>query len=201
MNIEMSEENNVEQGLITRASFAELDRYVGQDKYKGYLDQIWPFIDASPITPRSIDGLILDGWVVEREEKKLLRSGKCDRETKTITLFGSTEQFERRPYSRDVTLIHELVHAHYAFLNSHITDGKNAIEDKIGEPMTEWMARQLRATPDILQAAVLGFDLEPYVYDRASYVAFVVMNPPGQKLFPFTYEFIGDIELALDADK
>ena len=197
----MSEENNVEQGLIAEASFAELDRYVRQEKYRGYVDQIWPLIDANPITPHSIDRLITEGWIAEMDDAKIGRGGKCDHEKKLITLFGSDAQYERKPYSRDMTLIHELAHAHYPSLNSQMTPtGERVITDKIGEAMTEWIARQIRTEPEVLRAAVLWFDLEPYVYDRASYIAFVVMNHPGQKLFPFTYNCIGEIELARETD-
>ncbi|MBW2986152.1 hypothetical protein KY333_02165 [Candidatus Woesearchaeota archaeon] len=187
---------------ITEASFAELEAYLSLERNRWFIDDMWPLIEANPITPHSIDRLITDGWAVEKDEKKLFRRGQCDFDTKLITLYGNTEEYRRKPYSRDVTLMHEVVHAHYPRLNSQTTTtGEKFITSKIGETMTEWIARQIRTVPEVLRASVLWFDLKPYVYDRASYVAFVAMNPPGQKLFPFTYNCIGEIELALDADK
>jgi hypothetical protein len=187
---------------ITRASFAELEAYLSLEKNKWFIDEMKPLIEANPVTPHSIDRLITEGWVVEKDEKKLFRRGQCCFDDKRITLYGDTKEYRRKPYSRDVTLMHEVVHAHYPRLNSQKTPTGEIFEtDEIGEPLTEWMARQLRAEPDVLRASVLWFDLEPHVYDRASYIAFVMMNPPGQKLFPFTYNCLGEIELARNGDQ
>jgi len=71
MNTEMIDLSNVEQGLITQASFAELEAYLSLEKNKWFIDEMKPLIEANPITPHSIDRLITDGWVVEKDEKKL----------------------------------------------------------------------------------------------------------------------------------
>jgi len=201
MNTEMIDLSKVEQGRIAEASFAELEAYLCQEKNKWFIDEMKPLINTNPITPLSIDRLITEGWIVEMYYSQSGITGTCNQETKTITLFGSTNKYKRKPYSRDMTLMHEIVHAHYPCLNSQITStGERFKTNKLGEPMTELIARQIRTDSEILRASVLWFDLKPYVYDRASYIAFVLMNPPGQKLFPFTYNCLGEIEMKIDAD-
>ncbi len=97
-------------------------------------------------------------------------------------------------YDRDVTLMHELIHALYE-------DGSNILYDAsiklprevrlVNNAIVDWLARKARANPEILHAAIKIFEfaaleLMPQVYDRASFEAFG-MEANGQRVFTFMY--------------
>ncbi len=81
-----------------------------------------------------------------------------------------------KEYARDISLFHELGHAWYdqsakfPFPDSALSQ-KEERHIRNGA-IIEWLARQWRATPDLLRHAVHSFCLPEQIYDRASYEAF-----------------------------
>ena len=89
-------------------------------------------------------------------------------------------------YPRDLTLFHELGHAWYDHTaNFPFPDLWSPLEERHirNGAIIEWLARQWRATPNLLRHTIHSFGLKEYIYDRASYEAFA---PKEQQLgFPF----------------
>jgi hypothetical protein len=77
-------------------------------------------------------------------------------------------------YQRDKALFHVLMPAHYGVwvsaAESH-DDGTPNLFSQDNRTIVEWLARQARANPKLLNLAINLFELQPQVYDGASYLA------------------------------
>ena len=143
--------------------------------------------DESKITTKSIEGLVNEGWIVISDlsfkpgyDAFGYAFGHPIKEIiLTKGLYG---------YVRDLTLFHEVVHAH--FLHK---DKEELVTTGLCEYLIEWKARQLRADPKMLKKAVLSFNLEPnYYQDKSCLEAFFPNSltgngeEQGQLTFPFS---------------
>jgi len=166
-------------------------RHKPNESYPQREADFWKKIESHPLTPASIQQLIKDGWRLYYATPGS-HYGGAQFKSKSLFVDISID-----PYERDKILLHEFVHIHY---------GKNLLNDSLqidghynklrheNRVIVEWLARQYRADPQLLRAAVLCFGLEPKVYDKASLEAFPEYGPkygldtilsPQQKYFPF----------------
>ena len=121
-----------------------------------------------------------EGWQVRKEKLETLL-GVCHRPEKKVTI-----KQELRGFQRDVTFLHELNHAYLGptFKDVPAILQKEEVHEAcIRSIIIEWAARRARANPRVLHSAVLTFDLEPQIYDHASYCAF--HNLEQQMTFAF----------------
>lgn len=138
----------------------------------------FPLFEAlfeNPITPHSIEELFKNGWQIRTSS--FVKYGECDSAGKEITLNGNLT-----PLARDVTICHEITHAHYPDSCREPNELYNLCKaDHLQrEFVTEWEARRLRANPRILRAIAgqLGgtsdkdYSFQPIIYDRATFLAF-----------------------------
>ncbi len=181
----------------SNAKWNELDSYVQiiqfEQPYKKFLKEI----KNKPITKESINELIKNKWKVHLDYSGHIgsRRGICLFKYKTIELNS-----DLKGYIRDRILFHEIVHACYG----EISSDSLATEEEYGQHIvhgnrciTEWLARQLRSEPEMLEHAVKSFRLEPYLYDHISYQAFC----PGfdkQLVLSFTEEYFKNLKILMD---
>lgn len=166
-----------------KAAWNDLDAYVRylKDISSRFGDHksFFNLIISNPFTKKSVDQLISIGWNLTTD---LIYEGSINPDNKTIYLREDLED-----YRRDSTLFHELVHAWYGECSYDIP-----IEDqhrRENAAITEWLARKLRAQPDLLKHVIKSFDLQPHVYDRISLEAFVGKD---QSTFSFMEESINN---------
>ena len=129
----------------------------------------------NPITIKSIDKLIIEGWEVSYIKNKLtvLLGGLIPDQKKIVIKSTLT------PYQRDLTLFHELAHIHYPYSKSN----DNTYRYKWNEIFIEKIARDTRINPELLRHAITTFGLEQHIYDEASYQAFYPKNKNQLKFF------------------
>lgn len=116
--------------------------------------------------------LYLLGWEVEL---KRLYKGECSGliipKKKLIKIDNRMSNYER-----DVTLMHELVHAWFCkYFNETLPDDEPPekkvvltlaeMEQKRNSAVVEYIARRLRAQPPVLHAALKYFDIPVHIYD------------------------------------
>ncbi|MBU0456810.1 MAG: ImmA/IrrE family metallo-endopeptidase [Nanoarchaeota archaeon] len=139
-------------------------------------------IQDNPITVESIDALAKKGWYVQF--KSLCSSLKGGIVENKILLKENLS-----PYERDKTLFHELVHIHYpTYLSCKSERALSLFTELQIEAITEWLGRKARADHLLLREAIKSFELEPQVYDQASYRAFRIVKE--QLAFPFAQDII-----------
>ena len=99
-----------------------------------------------------------------------------------------------KPHQRDITLFHELAHLRHPILLSSRTDTRMTPFGEYGrEIIVEYLGRKARADPELLRHTVVSFELEPKIYDKASYVAFTGIK--GQQCLSFMSEEYATIQL------
>ena len=157
-------------------SWGELEKYVSEIQDERYNE----IIENPGITCESISNLFREGWRVGLLE---CREGLCVPSTKKITLNKSLIE-----YQRDEVLFHELVHAHYpVVLDDSLLSGPFSVQS-IRNGVTEYVARILRANPEILKHTIEVFGLEPQIYDGPSFIAFSYLNKEMlEKQIPFEF--------------
>lgn len=153
---------------------------------------IWEMITSNPFSRESVDSMVSKGWKIWLIDLEGFESmgGGCWTELKCIILKHRLEGFER-----DVTLFHELLHAHYGDeLTDRKTEGQKGEENFL---IIEWIARQSRADPELLKYTINTFQLEPQIYDKVSCQAFAPdwqsldnYISGRQKAFPFLRQFV-----------
>lgn len=164
------------------ATWEELEKYVNLRRVSNSRS-VWLDIDYRPVTPDSVDTL------VKRCKLNVLPlngQGVCMPDIGLILLSDRLDNYER-----DIVLFHELVHCHYPALND-VKDSPYKDENGV---ITEWLARKARANFKVLRHAILGFGLEPRIYDLASAMAFY---PPHvdfirQLAFPFAQKYFDEL--------
>lgn len=170
------------------SSWIELDEYVcwllAQRKYRDVSEAL----RDNPITPKSVAGLVADGFEVR------LNNGIGGVASSKLKIIGVGMGNGLNGYQRDKNLFHEIVHIHYGhILDDGCRDGDGCSVDGISQgersAITEWMGRQCRAKPELLRSAVLGFGLEPRVYDRPSYESLFSNSSGRQLMFPFAEDY------------
>lgn len=161
--------------VTVNSSWEDLDYAVYVFKGDDPDRQIWKQLRDKPVTPQSIRELFIRGWRVNTSS--FVTDGKCMYSIEEITINNNLS-----PFHRDVTLCHEIVHAHYPETANEPSDFYNACKkDHLErEFITEWEARRLRSNPHILRALARQFDgkdshdyvFKPFIYDRATFLAF-----------------------------
>ena len=152
----------------------ELEKYVFEtEKYRH-------IVEKPKITCGSISELFDQGWRVNMTEMSST-SGLCIFSHKRIVLGKNLIE-----YLRDKVLFHELVHAHYpVVLNDLLPSGEKLIRSGV----VEYVARTLRANPEILKHTIEVFGLEPQIYDGASFIAFSSLNKEMlERQIPFEFD-------------
>jgi len=114
------------------APWFDLDPYV-ENLFWNHLFKV---NKSNPITKDSIDDLRWDGWTVIQGEKNSLNFPR-----RVICLDSSLEC-----YMRDKALFRGIVHAHVAYQEETALD-----RSKHTKAMVEWIARTLRADPNLLR--------------------------------------------------
>lgn len=166
------------------APFSELERRISNHKKQFRFSRIFGRLKHEPIIKETIDKLIMEGWQIREGD-----DSRLDTKRKIIYLEKGISDYER-----DVALFHEISHIPYgndlydAFASLRI--GFDAERNEI----TEWLARQLRADPELLKHTILAFGLEPRIYDKISFLAF---HPEAEKVslsekqlaFPFAQDY------------
>ena len=140
---------------------------------------------ARPLNSNSFEQLKKEGWGIKETALPESYNGVCHSDTKKIEVRPNLA-----PYERDKTILHELVHAWYG-----LRDGLFYPQE---EAVTEFLARKVRANPLLLKAALGAFDVELFIYDRASYQAFHQASAPQQLAFPFYDHHSPKLELLMD---
>lgn len=184
---------------VSGLSFDFLGRAINRIKHSSPDRLIWKLIKENPLSANSIKQMVQRGVRVETGHSCAgVNGGPGIPETIVLSLMS-----ENNPYERDKELFHELEHVHYgrelrdllkryeygttedgARLNGLLTKDK-ADENRI---ITEWLARQDRAKPELLRAAIIYFKLTPHIYDSSSREAFGKKynhEIDGQFLFQF----------------
>ena len=174
------------------ASFAELQEFVYRTYYyncSGAGNYFWNGIRKNPIDRPRIIHLKNDGWKINKIPESLLRfEGLCVYDKKEIRISE-----EHGSYQRDKAICHEIVHAVYGEISMDLyllekDDDKKLIK-KRNNALTEWYARQIRATPTLLSSIWKNFDISPKIYDLVSLMALdfeITRNP--QRIFPSFYK-------------
>ena len=148
------------------ASWRTLEQFVREDRVS--MGRLYKIFEGRPLTGEAI---------IEMQERRFEITFKKMRDYGTMYLQrDGSAQIELRKgmhgYNRDKTLMHELAHFWYSpFLN----DGESEKDKKRRSKncaRTEWLARRARADPNTLFQAIMISQLEPKIYDRASYEAF-----------------------------
>ena len=146
---------------------------MGWEKLEEYVERLVSIFKDKPyrkiienpeITCKSISSLFKEGWRVELLEYDKGLGGLCYPENKEITLNKSFVK-----YQRDKVLFHELVHAHYP---GELSDAGLEWNADTHNAIVDYLARIHRANPVLLKHAIETFGLEPYIYDRPSFLAF-----------------------------
>ncbi len=156
--------------LPTAMKWDELNGYVLGLRDDRWKDKVFRLVREKPITPRSIDSLVADGWKVVEGDYTMTHLS-VDGKNGLIEVKESLEG-----YKRDRDLFHEIVHAIYertcfsALLVDHWLDIEECYRDLA---FVEWVGRKARANVENLRVAIRGFKLRSYIYDRISYLAFV----------------------------
>ncbi len=172
--------------------WTELDRYVcsllAQRRYRDASEAL----KDNPITPKSIAGLVADGVRVR------LYDGVGGHALSKLKIIGVGEGNGLNGYERDKNLFHEVVHMHYGhILHDGCRDGDGCSVDGISQgersAITEWIGRRCRAKPELLRSAILGFGLEPRVYDRPSYESFLSNSLGRQLMFSFAEDYFKSV--------
>lgn len=148
--------------LMTNApyrTFAEIEARVKVIRKDFPHRRIWQAIEE-PMTTDSIDSLIGDGWVVKTEQEDTYSKPWLNEIGLEYGLNG---------FARDRALFHEIAHA---LLGEEASDNLLARFRDDNNTIVEYLARQLRANPEILRHSVLAFNLEPEIYDSVSHQAF-----------------------------
>ena len=157
-------------------SWGELEKYVSEIQDTQYNK----IIENPGITCESISNLFRVGWRVGLSE---CREGLCLHSTKKIELNKSLIE-----YQRDEVLFHELVHAHYPMVLNESLLSRTFSEQSIRNGVVEYVARNLRANPEILKHTIKVFGLEPQIYDVSSFIAFSSLNEEmSEKQIPFEF--------------
>ena len=148
--------------------------------------KIWKLSIDKPLSIDSINYLVKEGWKVG--ESWFPPSSHCTPgDHKYIGLNLDIDY-----YLRDRMFFHELCHAWYGDeLDSSPSSSLHYSRKNKVNLLTEWLARQGRANPDLLRHAIFSFGLEPKVYDRISYIAFKgpIEDLEKQLSFSFAEEF------------
>jgi hypothetical protein len=145
------------------APWKEIEAYVA-GLQKNYGISFWEEIKDKPITTEFIDGIIKNGWKVFYKEG-FVYAGVVTKDNKILLRDTLT------PIKRDITLFHELAHIRHPVLLSSQGIESHRIKCE-REIITEWLGRKARADPELLRYAVHSFELQPHIYDLASYKAF-----------------------------
>lgn len=136
-------------------------------------DSIWRSIENNPITPKSIDQLISEGWKLTTVPLSYSKAFCLPPPDKKIVISTDLEG-----YQRDKALSHEVCHACYLYELDDSLRARNLgmffgfLFGQENQIITEWLGRQLRADPKLLRHVVLAFGLEPQIYDKSSFEAF-----------------------------
>lgn len=151
-----------------------------EEKCKGYegtkehIERTFKIINENPFTEITINSLLEGGWVCN--PNYYINNCSVDKKNinleKKISESGKVYDF----YERDIVLMHELNHAAYddfkVGFQSCLSDRFLAFKEFENRLINEYFSRRNRSNPEILRKAVLGFGLEPQIYDSASYEAF-----------------------------
>ena len=136
-------------------------------------EDFWGRIESHPLTPAAIQKLVSDGLGLR------ILSPESELWGAYLPPNRICLKTSLKPYERDKTLFHELCHAMYrqelVGLNDRLSAPPSLRQEN--EIIVEWLARQFRADPQLLREAINIFDLEPKVYDWASYQAFPGYRP------------------------
>ena len=158
-----------------KRTYQELNARVSYIKQEYPNRKIWSLISYSPITAKSISQLIKRGWILKLNKIE----SACDLKNLWIWLNS-----ELSPYPRDKNLFHEIIHAIYG---EEVGDSIGSLFAHDNRTIVEWLVRQSRARPELLKHAINSFNLQGYIYDQASYLAFH-SNPVdlgSQRVFSF----------------
>jgi len=162
---------------INTAPWGKLDAWVAENRRNHPGRKIWKLIEDTPINENSIDKLIREGWRVN-----YFLESNCNLGKKVISLEKGI-----RGYKRDRALFHELAHAVYG---EELADRWAAIFGCDNRAIAEWLGRRSRSDFALLRYTITSFQLEPYVYDRVSVLAFdpSLANLDEQLVFQFGKE-------------
>lgn len=153
-----------------KASWHNLETCVTELQAQGHNPLLFSLIREKPLTPDSIDEILRQGWKIMLTGIPCRCASQCSYRTKTIYLDEGLE-----PYERDKALFHEIAHAWYG-LTATMDDENLGEYGTKNNALVEWACRLSRANPEILRRAVIGFNLTPRIYDRASSQAFQQEN-------------------------
>lgn len=173
-------------------SWKELSAYIASERGNSY-PSILPLltrIKEKPFTCASLDQLLKEEWGLRLEA--CANDGYCIHYKKQIILDRNLSL-----HQRDFTLFHELVHAWYGPDFSENSWDNPCQSPTQKNAVVEYTARQLRADPNLLRKAVLGFKLTPFIYDRSSYLAFH-RRQENQLEFPFVREIEEKMKIRMD---
>lgn len=166
----------------TAASWSTIDHYVQQDRQKN--TWFWKNIDARPFTQQSLDQLLSLGLQVEFKKLDGAYGYAYSPEREDIPQKNARIEIHSllRLYNRDKTLFHELMHVWHGY---RLDDGPKTRTKELQRKNTlrvEWLARQTRANPEILQHTLIKLRIQPWIYDEASYDAFKSLcKDPGKR--------------------
>lgn len=145
------------------ATWEELDMAANRVRWESRIfRRIWAVRDYKPLDEKAINHLIQDELRITIVPNA---NGDASYYRKRI-LIGKFDN----PFERDRAIFHELAHA---WFGEELDDG-SGLNDRERENriIADWIARQARANPSTLRAAILGLNLEPRIYDKTSYQAF-----------------------------
>lgn len=154
--------------IPSEANFSTLDWAVTKIRQQFPEKPIWYEADNRVITADDIYALANKGWEVQLDTLDP-SSGFVITEPVKIILISDIDT----GYIRDKVLFHELCHIIYTsqqLIDLHSSEGD--VGHRQNNFIAEWLGRQLRADPSLLKAAVYGFNLKPFIYDRISFIAF-----------------------------
>lgn len=170
------------------AAWKRIDSYVQQDRRENAW--FWEKLDKRPFSCASLEELLSLGLKVEflKLENAYGWAESADREGIPRKEASIRIHSPLRPYNRDKTLFHELMHVWHGY---PLNDGPRVRTKELqrkNTARTEWLARQARADPDILRYTLTRLRIKPWLYDQASYDAFhIFYKDSGRREdFPIT---------------
>lgn len=183
----------------SESSYSELSDFIQREFIQRnctcrYSNRLWRKIQNNPVTTKGIESLKAQGFRLYFGDKYPDFYGVCDFHNKELWIRPDPDS-----YSEDKSICHETVHAYYGKISidgtyiRRLSVADSWIAKINKEAIVEYIARQIRATPSLLEAIWSTFDIQPRVYDRSSLLAMEIRNQKkGQLIFPSVSDLLDE---------
>ena len=155
----------------SEASWKTIDRYVQRDRQENAW--FWEKIDARPFTCESLDQLLSIELNIKFKKLNNVYGYACSSDRDGIPRKEGLLLIHNllRPYNRDKTIFHELMHIWHGYPLDDDPGVRTSELAKKNTARVEWLSRQARADAELLRHTITKLEIQPWIYDKASYDA------------------------------